>query len=120
MARVTITVCTTCRRGQPDAADSPRPGTRMLQALQAADLPDGVDLRPVACLSACSRGCALALSGGAERWTYIYGDLDPDADVADILQGVTAYSATDDGLVPWRDRPVIFRKQSIARLPPQE
>jgi predicted metal-binding protein len=22
--------------------------------------------------------------------------------------------------VPWRERPVVFRKQSIARIPPQE
>jgi predicted metal-binding protein len=25
-----------------------------------------------------------------------------------------------DGIVPWRDRPTIFRKQSIARIPPME
>ena len=120
MARVTITVCTTCRRGQPADEAAPRPGTRMLEALEAADLPDGVVLRPVKCLSACSRGCAMVLSGGPDRWTYIYGDLDPEAHVADIVEGISAYAATEDGLVPWRARPVVFRKQSIARIPPQE
>lgn len=120
MTGVTITVCTTCRRGQPDDPDSPRPGARMLAALEASDLPEGVELRPVECLSACSRGCALVLSGGPKHWTYIYGDLDPEAHVADIVAGVTAYAGTSDGLVPWRARPVIFRKQSIARIPPQE
>ncbi|MGD9866303.1 MAG: DUF1636 family protein, partial [Pseudodonghicola sp.] len=49
-----------------------------------------------------------------------YGDLDPEAHVAEIARGIAAYAGTADGLVPWRDRPVIFRKQSIARLPPQE
>ncbi|GHG79051.1 DUF1636 family protein [Pseudodonghicola xiamenensis] len=120
MAGVTITVCTTCRRGQPAEAEAPRPGTRMLSALEVADLPEGVTLRPVECLSACSRGCTLALSGGPDRWTYIYGDLDPDIHLPEILDGIAAYAATADGIVPWRDRPVIFRKQSIARLPPQE
>lgn len=124
MARVTITVCTTCRRARPDDdtadADDPRPGARMLEALADAGLPEGVALRPVKCLSACSRGCAIALSGGPDRWTYVYGDLDPEAHVADILTGVAAYAETGDGLVPWRARPVIFRKQSIARIPPQE
>ncbi|MGD9865043.1 MAG: DUF1636 family protein [Pseudodonghicola sp.] len=120
MTGVTITICTTCRRGQPDDPDAPRPGARMLTALAAADLPAGVHLRPVECLSACSRGCTLALSGGPDRWTYIYGDLDPEAHVAEIARGIAAYAGTADGLVPWRDRPVIFRKQSLARLPPQE
>jgi predicted metal-binding protein len=120
MAEVTITVCTTCRRGLPDDPEAPRPGTRMLEALQAAGLPEGVALRPVECLSACSRGCTIALSGGPDRWTYVYGDLDPAEHVPEIVKGAAAYAGTEDGLVPWRERPVIFRKQSIARIPPQE
>ncbi len=120
MAEVTITVCTTCKRGEPEDADAPRPGARMFAALDAAELPQGVRLRGVECLSACSRGCSMALSGGPSRWTYVYGDLDPDTHVPDILTGAAAYAATEDGLVPWRERPVVFRKQSIARIPPQE
>lgn len=92
----------------------------MLEALAASALPQGVTLRPAECLSACSRGCSIALSGGPQRWTYVYGDLDPEQHIDEILTGVAAYTATDDGLVPWRERPTIFRKQSIARIPPQE
>ncbi|MDY6858607.1 MAG: DUF1636 domain-containing protein [Pseudomonadota bacterium] len=122
MANVTLTVCTTCRRtaGGAPCEEEPRPGARMLAALESRALPEGVTLRPVECLSACSRGCSIALSGGARRWSYVYGDLDPDAHVDAILTGVTAYAATSDGLVPWRARPEVFRKQSIARIPPQE
>ncbi|NHX27886.1 DUF1636 domain-containing protein [Escherichia coli] len=122
MATVTLTVCTTCRRvggGEP-GTDDPRPGTRLLQALEHRALPQSVTLQPVECLSACSRGCSIALSGGPDRWTYVYGDLDPAQHVDDIVAGVTAYAATQDGLVPWRERPTVFRKQSIARVPPQE
>ena len=46
--------------------------------------------------------------------------MDPATHVADILAGAAAYARAPDGLVPWRDRPVIFRKQSLARLPPLE
>jgi predicted metal-binding protein len=60
----------------------------------------------------------MVLSGGDTRWTYVYGDLDPNEHVDDIIAGAAAYAATKDGLVPWRERPVIFRKQSIARIPP--
>ena len=36
----------------------------------------------------------------------------------DIVAGAVAYAAAPDGLVPWRARPEIFRKQSLARIPP--
>ncbi len=120
MAEVVVTICTTCRAGQATDAEGPRPGLRLYEALSAHDLPDGVRLRPVECLSACKRGCSMIVAGGPDRWTYIYGDMDPDAHVPQILDGIRAYAGTDDGLVPWRERPEVFRKQSIARIPPQE
>ncbi|GLO79374.1 MULTISPECIES: DUF1636 family protein [Sulfitobacter] len=116
---VTVTICTTCRAGQITAEDAPRPGQQLFDAL-SGHLPDGVQLRGAECLSACSRGCSMVLSGGPSRWTYVYGDLDTDAHLSDIVNGVTAYAQTSDGVVPWRERPVVFRKQSIARIPPQE
>ncbi|MAX74558.1 DUF1636 family protein [Alterinioella nitratireducens] len=122
MAQVTLTVCTTCRKTVDGTrvAEEPRPGLRLYEALRAADLPEGVRVIGNECLSACDNGCSLVLSGGPERWTYIYSHLDPDTHVDEILKGAAAYAATDDGIVPWRDRPVIFRKQSLARIPPQK
>ncbi len=114
---VVLTVCTTCRRADVDP-DAPRPGSVMLAALTEAGMPEGVTLRGVECLSACTRGCAMALTGGPARWTYIYGDMDPDVHVPEILDGIAAYAQTSDGLVPWRARPVAFRKQTVARVPP--
>jgi predicted metal-binding protein len=49
----------------------------------------------------------------------VYGRLTP-TDAPDILAGAAAYAASNDGIVPWRERPVIFRKQSLARIPPLE
>ena len=114
---VTLTVCLTCRYEGSDPDDT-RPGAILHSALKEAGMPEGVTLRGVKCLSACSRGCSVALTGGEERWSYIYGDMDPETHVAEILSGVAAYAATADGLVPWRERPVPFRKQSVARIPP--
>jgi predicted metal-binding protein len=105
--------------GQPIPDDEVRPGTKLLEALQAEGAPEGVRIVPVECLSACDHGCNIAISGPG-RWSYVYRGLNPDEHVADILSGVAAYAATTDGLVPWRDRPVIFRKQSLARIPPME
>ena len=121
MAKVTLTVCTTCRKtvdGERIAAD-PRPGATLIEMIEREGLPDGVELRGAECLSACSRGCSIVVSGGEKKWTYIYGDMDPEPDhVEQILSGVSSYCETDDGLVPWRERPTVFRKNVIARIPP--
>jgi predicted metal-binding protein len=52
------------------------------------------------------------------RWTYIYGDFDPDSSAETILTGLRLYAGTPDGIVPWRQRPEPFRKGVVARLPP--
>ncbi|MGP3697982.1 DUF1636 family protein [Rhodobacter sp. NSM] len=111
---VTLHVCTTCRAGEP-VGDGPVPGARLHAALAAACC-DGFTVVPVECLSACTQGCAIALTAPG-RWTYVYGRLGHE-DAAEIVSGVLAYAATKDGIVPWRERPEIFRKQSLARIPP--
>ena len=115
---VSLHVCTTCRAGEPVDEGTPCPGARLHAALDAAGAPKDVQIVSVQCLSACSQGCTVALSAPG-RWSYLYGRLST-MDVADILSGAAAYANAPDGIVPWRDRPQIFRKQSIARIPPLE
>ena len=114
----TLAVCITCRReGAPPEGE--RPGARMLAALSALPLPRGVTIRPVECLSACSNACSVALQAPG-KWAYVYGNLDPAIHAGDILLGAGLYAASRDGIVTWRDRPQVFRKQSLARVPPLE
>lgn len=114
----TLHVCITCKAGEPVPEGEAAPGAKLHAALAAAGVPEGVRIVPVECLSACSQGCSVALSA-AGKWSYVYGRL-TEGDAADIIAGATAYAATADGIVPWRERPVIFRKQSLARIPPME
>jgi predicted metal-binding protein len=120
---VTMHVCVTCRGqevGGEDRDAEPRAGRRLHDALADAQRREGGPPRfrivEVECLSNCNRGCSVALSGPG-RWTYVYGDLSP-ALVEELLAGAARYAATTDGLVPWRERPTIFRKGVIARVPP--
>lgn len=113
---VTLHVCITCRAGQSIEEGRPTPGSRLRDAILEAGVPVGVNLVPVECLSACSQGCSVALSAPG-RWSYVYGRLS-DANAGDVVAGAAAYAAAPDGIVPWRARPEIFRKQSLARIPP--
>lgn len=112
----TLYVCTTCKAGEVHEDDTNRPGARLHAALLAGDVPEGVEVVGTACLSACSQGAAVALTEPG-KWTYVYGRMTLE-DAPDILAGAAAYAATTDGLVPWRERIVQFRKQSLARIPP--
>lgn len=111
----TLYVCTTCKAGEVHEDDADRPGARLHRALTAAGAPDGVQIVGVECLSACKTGAAVALSQ-AGKWTYVYGHMSED-NTAEILEGAARYAASADGIVPWRERPEIFRKQSVARIP---
>ncbi len=117
MAKPVLTVCTTCRAGLPVEDGEKRPGEKMLDAL-LAEGSDAVDIRAVECLSVCGEGVTAALTGPG-RWSYVYGRLTEDQ-VPDILDGAARYAASEDGIVPWRERPEVFRKQSVARIPPME
>ena len=115
---VTLYVCTTCRAAGDTA--EPRAGTRLLAALaQALEERPGAEIRleAVECLSVCKRPCTVAVAS-AGRWTYVYGDLDPVESAATILDGVTRYATTGDGIVPWRERPQAFKSGVVARIPP--
>lgn len=106
--------CAAC----PLAGGAPsRPGQRLAEALARLPVPEGVRVVPVECLSACTQGCAVALSAPG-KWSYVYGRLGPE-DAGEVLAGAGLHAASPDGLIPWRERPEIFRKQSLARIPPQ-
>ena len=113
---VTLHVCITCRAGQTLGEGETTPGARLHAAIRDAGVPDDVKLVPVECLSACNQGCSVALSAPG-RWSYVYGRLS-EVNAKEVVAGAAAYADAPDGIVPWRTRPEIFRKQSLARIPP--
>ncbi len=107
----TVLVCITCKSDQGPL------GAALYDALRAR-LADGeIALQPVECLSVCKRPCTVALAGPG-KWTYVVGDLIREAHVEDIVAAARRYAAAPDGLVPWRERPLPFRKGVISRTPP--
>ena len=116
---IEILVCDTCRHDDfPKAADK-RPGALFLEALAKQDLPAKITVRSVKCLSNCSQGCSIVLRGEG-RWSYVYGNLNPNEHISAIVDGANKYLIAADGQVPWRERPEHLRKNCIARIPPIE
>ncbi len=107
-----LVVCTTCRLPGADPT-APRDGARLSDALLA----QGLAHRRQECLSACANGCAVVFRGPG-RWTYVQGRIDPDLHLDDLVTMYRAWEATPDGVVPWRSRPEVIRKNTIARIPP--
>ncbi len=116
-APVELLICTKCRKGQDIPEDDRRPGQRLFDELAARDMPGGVTLTPVECLQNCDAGCTVAMRGG-DRWTYLYGNIDETSHPDMLLAGAALYHATDDGLIPWRQRPDHFKRNCVARIPP--
>jgi predicted metal-binding protein len=110
----TLFVCVTCKAAED------RPGQALFDALSARLASDGIEglaLRAVECLSVCKRPCTVALTARG-KWTYVVGDLNPENHLDDIVTAARRFAKSHDGLVPWRERPLPFRKGVISRTPP--
>jgi predicted metal-binding protein len=111
-----VFICTTCK-AEGDA--EPR-GTALFEAVigQLRQSPaEELVITPIECLAVCKRPCTVALSATG-KWTYIVGDLAPDLHAEDVVAAARAYDTSRDGIVPWRERPVCFRRGIVARIPP--
>jgi predicted metal-binding protein len=108
----TLYVCVTCKSGED------HPGPALFEALSARlDGEPTISLQAVECLSVCKRPCTVALAAPG-KWTYVVGDLNLDDHLDDIVTAARRFAQTRDGLVPWRERPIPFRKGVISRTPP--
>jgi predicted metal-binding protein len=114
---VTVFICTSCKATVNPGSS---PGRALIDAMTArleASPGTTVSVRGVECLAVCRRPCTIALAGG-NRWSYVVGDLNPAEHADDLLAMALRYAASEDGIVPWRERPPVFRKGVISRLPP--
>jgi predicted metal-binding protein len=110
-----IYVCTTCRRaGELDG--EPRPGALLADATERAVQGTEVTVRRLRCLANCTRGPSAAVRANGS-WTYVFGGLDA-ANAADLVEGARLIAAAADGVMPWRGRPDILKRNLIARVPP--
>ena len=119
MPRTVVTICRTCRpEGHPETSE--RPGAVLGRAVRdaLANVPTEarLEVRAIACLSACSRACS-AVVAAPGKFSYVIGDLEP-VDAEALVAFALKHAESADGIPAWRDRPAKVRKCTIARVPP--
>ena len=120
MAATHIYVCTTCKLADEAGLEThERAGARLHRALsaRAGERSASVQIIPVECLSVCKRACTISFAAPG-KWTYVYGDLPADTGAEVILDGAALYTATTDGLIPWKQRPEALKRGVVSRVPP--
>lgn len=114
---VTVFVCVACRK---DGDADNRPGELLLSELNARLSPEDrevIAIEPVDCLAVCKRPATVALAGEG-KWTYVIGDIGAEGEVDELVDSARRFAASENGVVPWKDRPNAFRKGVVSRTPP--
>lgn len=120
-----LSVCMRCRPAHWSGPDDSRPGRHLAQAISerlraqafAWDAAGPLRLRSIRCMSQCKRPCVVAFSG-AGRFTYLFGDLDPDRDVDAVIDAFALYCSREDGFMQRNERPAVMRAGILGRIPP--
>lgn len=118
--RPRLFVCVTCRAGRAPAEGEAVPGRVLHDALARllAGPAPSVELREIACLANCERGCSAAIAMRG-KWGYLLGRLDA-ALAPDLLAYAAAYAASASGTVLPSRRPASLRHAILGRFPLQE
>jgi predicted metal-binding protein len=113
-------VCYICQR--PAAPVGPQPeGTVILaqlrQLLAENGLTDRIGIETYGCLGNCRRRCTVALAG-PERWSWLFGDLDPQEDLTWMIAFARQWLDAPNGSVPKPQRSAEAQAHGVGRLPP--
>ena len=77
-----------------------------------------VRVRGMACLSSCSRACSVAFQAPGKH-TFVFGDLQPDAETArHVLECGAMHARASGGMLHRNERPERLKSGIVARLPP--
>jgi predicted metal-binding protein len=115
--RPVLHVCVTCRAGRLCEDGESPPGARLHDALEQLNAAAGapVELRPIACLAACDRGCTAAISMPGQ-FGYLLGGL--SAGIAgDVLDYAQRYPGAANGFVLRSKRAASLRDSILGRMP---
>jgi predicted metal-binding protein len=115
-----LSICFRCKPEGWRGPDDRRPGAVLADAIVDEARQRRLDLgllRDVRCMSQCKRSCVVAFSGEG-RFTYLFGDLDPERDAPAVIDAFTLYAERTDGFMERFERPEALQAGILGRVPP--
>ncbi|UGX84847.1 DUF1636 family protein [Phyllobacterium meliloti] len=108
-----IIVCTLCK-----ASDGvSQPGQDLVDRLAAELNGDpAYEVRGVGCMAGCGHPCTVAFRS-PDKAQYLFGDICPDANFADLIDFARMYQRLDDGWSKASQRPPGLYDKTLARIP---
>ena len=113
-----ITICTSCKH----KGETCRPGYELIERLRAAIVAAGdtiteeFEISGTACMAGCTHPCTVAYHS-TRKATYLFGDIEPDQDIDDLVAFARQYAVLGDGWCSSFDRPGKLRTHIFARVP---
>lgn len=113
-----VTVCTDCRV----TGSACRPGlvllARLGESLDRLGIGPEVDfsIQGTACMAGCRRPCTIAFQASGKA-TYLFGDIEPDADIDALVDFARLYAQRVDGMTREGERPRALAGKVLARVP---
>lgn len=115
-----ILVCKACKHKDQDC----KPGFALLKRLRevitSAGLGDEFEVSGTACLAGCmprhGAPCVVGWRATAKA-SWLFGDIDPDQPLDDLVEFARAHAATSDGSMTGRDLPPRLGDATLARIP---
>lgn len=113
-----ITVCTSCHM----VGQKSRPGRQLIERLRAGLAGShGISsaqftVSGIACMAGCERPCTVAFQG-AGKATYLFGNVETEADTEALVAFAHQYAALEDGWCSATQRPAGLSGKTLARVP---
>ena len=122
MTQHTLFVCSLCRFSERENKKHGLSGGQHLiqeleKGLEKYDWRDRITIKPLSCMAACRRSCAVTLAAD-DKLTFILDRLAPIESVPELLEFIEQYVTTPNGKVPYRERSRTIQKSTSFVLPP--
>jgi len=122
MTEHTLLVCSLCRFSETQNKKHGLSGGQHLieelqKGLESCDLSDRITIKPVSCMAACRRSCAVTLAAN-DKLTFILERLSPVESAPDLLKFIEQYVTSPQGKVPYKERSRAIQQATSFILPP--